>query len=111
MELNLSSTALLAPCPMLTMDITAPTPMIIPRAVRKVRILFRLKALKETGIVLSRFIFYSLFLFLDLSISEMDFFAGCARDIRVVGNKNNGDIFFLVESPEDSYYFSPCFCV
>ncbi|MBA7688915.1 hypothetical protein ES703_97404 [subsurface metagenome] len=78
------STSLLAPCPMLIVVITAPTPMIMPRAVRKERILFRLKALKETRIVLNMFIFlflhfdgyfktgvlYILF-FYDLAIPEM----------------------------------------
>jgi hypothetical protein len=48
---------------MLIVAITAPTPMIMPNAVRKERILFRLKALKETRIVLNVFIF--LFLHFD----------------------------------------------
>ena len=41
MELNRSWTPRLAPSPMLTMEITAPTPMMMPRAVRNDRILFR----------------------------------------------------------------------
>jgi hypothetical protein len=44
---------------MLTVAMTAPTPMIIPNAVRKDRILFRPKALRATRIVLDMFIVYT----------------------------------------------------
>ena len=48
MELKRASTAALAPAPMLTMAMTAPTPMMMPRQVRNVRILLRARARSET---------------------------------------------------------------
>ena len=44
----------LAPSPMLTMEITAPTPMMIPRPVRNDRILFRARARKAILKVLAQ---------------------------------------------------------
>ena len=48
MEAKRLSMPRLAPSPMLTMAITAPTPMMIPRAVRNDLILFRARARKAT---------------------------------------------------------------
>src|SRR5436190_1458352 len=48
------STCALAPLPMPTMAITAPTPMIIPRAVKPERILFLFNARRATRSVVKR---------------------------------------------------------
>jgi hypothetical protein len=45
-----------APCPMLTIAITAETPMMIPSMVRDARILLRTRARKATRIIINKFI-------------------------------------------------------
>ena len=47
-----------APCPMLTIAITAETPMMMPSMVRAARILLRTRARKATRMIISRFMIY-----------------------------------------------------
>ncbi len=51
MAAKVSSTWLLAPSPMATMAMTAPTPMMMPSAVRKLRNLLRSKARPANRVV------------------------------------------------------------
>ncbi len=67
-SVNLCSTSALAPWPILTMAITAPTPMMMPSAVRKERILLRLRAMSEIFAVFVMFILVPL-LSLDFTVS------------------------------------------
>src|SRR5512139_2427858 len=107
----------LAPSPMLTMAITAPTPMMMPKAVRNDRILFRLRARSATRSVWAPCRRVLLIMAVtpwrsappgsgpllpdDHAVLEVDPGAGPGRDVGLVGDHDDGQALLLVEGLED----------
>src|SRR5512135_929222 len=118
MELKRSWMPILAPSPMLTMAMTAPTPMMMPRAVRNVRILLRVKARRATlrVWVKCRTALFMMTLYPsplrrlsrdlladDEPVLEVDPLPGPRGDVRLVGDHDHGDVLLVVELLEDGH--------
>src|SRR4030043_1041462 len=117
MEANRLSMPRLAPSPMLTMAITAPTPMMIPKAVRNDLILLRARARKATRHVLTpcmraRFIMVKSpwrtfppgsgpLLPDDEAVLQVDPLPGPGGDVGLVGDHDHGHALLFVEGLED----------
>src|SRR5215216_1023578 len=116
-----------APWPMLTIAITAETPMMMPSIVRAARILLRIRARKATRMIIKKSMLLLVVIFndgqvlqllsrvtrirdllvrLDLSVFEDDYAACVLRDVGLVRDKHQRDASFSIQTLKDFHHFN-----
>src|SRR6185295_15421185 len=119
-----------APWPILTIAITAETPMMMPSIVKAARILLRTRARKATRMIISRFMIFPLLLVvvivlddgeilqffrcvawtlnlmvrLDLAILEDNHAMGILRDVWLVCDQHERDAAFAIQALKDLHH-------
>src|ERR1043166_9738655 len=106
----------LAPSPMATIAITAPTPMIMPSIVRKERSLFRPRALSAILNVIHHMVsrlgclvaIHRPVIRNDLTVFENDLSFGVGGDIRFMSDEHNRDVPLLLQPLEQGHDLLAC---